>query len=297
MNKKKLRFIFLIPFIVVFHSSIFSLSYWITENGHGAYCIGDLPDGAYNPETCIFVPERPTNSAIWDVQQGAWIETLENKQSSLRLERDAELARIDQYMISDVFNLLSRDAQKAIIAYRQALREAPNNDDINSLSMPEPLSDEIFVLQEPDVLPEFQNSSKTITITLTSQQIKQLHNTPIKLIDAQGPNTIVNVTSCVVRMIYGGSNKFIAKGKQTLRLGYENATGLALITTVLSNDAIVASSNQIARTIPDSQTGGPIVNEVNLPVVIYNPVATEISGNAANDNSIIVVLTYQILDV
>lgn len=297
MHKKKLRFIFLLPFILLFHSSILPVSYWITENGHGAYCVGDLPDGAYNPETCIFVPQRPTLSAIWDVDQGAWIETLENKKTSLRNERDLELARIDQYMISDVFNLLSRDAQKALIAYRQALRDAPNNDDINALMMPEPLSDEIFVLTEPEILPEFQNVAKTITKTLTSEQIKQLHKTPIKLIEAQGPNTIVNVVSCVVRMIYGGSNKFIAKGKQTLRLGYENATGLVLIGTVLSNDAIVASSNQIARTTPDSQTGGPVLNEVNLPVVIYNPVATEISGNAANDNSVIVVLTYQILDV
>ncbi|MBP6892302.1 hypothetical protein KBB68_01845 [Candidatus Babeliales bacterium] len=297
MNNKKIKFIFFIQSILLFHNFVLPLSYWITENGYGAYCVGDLPDGAYNPNSCILVPARPTISAVWDVEHGAWIETLENKKSSLRVERDAELARIDQYMISDVFNLLSREAQKAIVAYRQALREAPNNDDINTLSMPNPLSDELFLLQEPIILPEFQNMTKTITKILTSAQIKQLHKTPIKLIEAQGQNTIINITSCVARMMYGGSNTFVAKGKQTLRLGYENTTGLVLITTVLSNNAIVASSNQIARTISDAQTGGPVLNEINLPVVIYNPVATEISGNAANDNSIIVVLTYQILDV
>jgi hypothetical protein len=51
--------------------------------------------------------------------------------------RDMLLARSDKYMISDRFSLLSEERQTELLAYRQTLRDLPQDyDTIDELEMP-----------------------------------------------------------------------------------------------------------------------------------------------------------------
>ena len=51
--------------------------------------------------------------------------------------RDVLLSRSDKYMISDRFSLLSEERQTELLAYRQTLRDLPQDyDTIDELEMP-----------------------------------------------------------------------------------------------------------------------------------------------------------------
>lgn len=272
-------------------------SHWITENGYGAYCIGELNDAMYNPATCILVSPKPDEYYRWDPINQVWMENIDAKKTYIRMLRDQELEITDKYMLSDKYLGLSREAQAVIFAYRQALRDAPNHDDINEVAMPTPIEDSVFISNNTKALTILQASVQTMTMRLTSAQIKKLRSMPITLVPAQGSDTVINVLSCVIKMEYGENSSFKAGAKQTLRLAYNDVNGSIIIKTAFSSAGLSASFNQIARTIPADETGEPYINVVNAPVVLFNSSATEIKNNDDNDNEITVILTYQVLDI
>ena len=85
--------------------------------------------------------------------------------------------------------------------------------------------------------------------------------------------------------------------RHTLELFFTSGSGTTIITTILSNASIVASSNQTSfgKGAVSQSTSGASSTIENQAVVVANPIATEISGNAAGDNTITVYIIYTIL--
>lgn len=133
------------------------------------------------------------------------------------------------------------------------------------------------------------------TKTLTSSEIKNLHGTPIVVIAAPGAGKMINVISAYAKMNYGGTNVFVAGASQIIGLRMD--TGITLGITLLANAQIVASSNQTQYSSPNSTTGGVSTSYENTSLKAYVVVATEISGNAANDNTIDIKVIYNIINV
>lgn len=131
----------------------------------------------------------------------------------------------------------------------------------------------------------------SVSGVLTNAQIKALHGTPIQIIAAPGSGKAIVITMVVMTMNYGGSNVFTAGASQTVALYYGTTT---IINTAMSNAMIVASATQIkdqtgnANTTVFSSWDNQLVN-------LYNPIATEISGNAANNNTMSYYVQYFIL--
>jgi hypothetical protein len=133
--------------------------------------------------------------------------------------------------------------------------------------------------------------------TLTSSQIKNLHGTPIEIIAAPGSGKAIQLIAFAARFNYGGTNVFVAGAAQTVSL-YLNNNTTALLGSAVSNAMIVASATKFSSLSPFNV--GTSVNQVagvvdNVNVAAYNSVATEISGNAANDNTIDIVVSYYIV--
>lgn len=127
-------------------------------------------------------------------------------------------------------------------------------------------------------------SLRAFSTTLTSAQVKAAHGTPIQLVAAVTGLTYV-VVSYRMAMIYGGTNVFTAAASQTLALYYGTTVSVA---TGLTNASIVASASRVdigQGSIAASQT---LAATRNVALNIYNPIATEITGNAANDNTVVV---------
>lgn len=137
------------------------------------------------------------------------------------------------------------------------------------------------------------------TLTLTSQQIKALHATPIQFIAAPGAGKVI----CLVGNIwaikfYGGSNVFVAGAAQQIGLYYGTTlSALAAATPyVIQNAQITAGASYIYNQtiLAIGPLGTTPSSFQNIALNLYNPVVTEISGNAANDNTITITALYYI---
>ena len=114
-----------------------TIHWWVREYGNGAVCHGVIPDGAYNEDTCIFVPERPTPYHKWDNDAKEWTTDLEDKKEWVRSLRNPELSRVDKFVMPDFFSEFTEEQQGEITTYRQALRDAPDHETIEEIVMPE----------------------------------------------------------------------------------------------------------------------------------------------------------------
>lgn len=133
--------------------------------------------------------------------------------------------------------------------------------------------------------------------TLTSAQVKSLHGTPVQVLAAPGANKLLIPCMCIGRMVYGGTNPFIASASQRIQLIFGNTPGTSVWDPILSN-ALNLSSN--VTTWGGIGAGAGLLgfsNKLDSEVVnkafyAYNPISTEISGNAANDNIVEIYIYY-----
>lgn len=134
------------------------------------------------------------------------------------------------------------------------------------------------------------------TLTLTSQQVKALHATPIQFIAAPGAGKVICFASPIwASLNHGGSNNFASSGVATVTLYYGVTT--AVSTTLFQANTGLVSSSSILITVPTltSSVGGTAITLYqNQAVNAYNISTTEVSGNAANNNTITFTALYYI---
>jgi len=130
-------------------------------------------------------------------------------------------------------------------------------------------------------------------VTLTSAQIKTLVETPIVAVQAPGSGKGIIVVSAFSKFVYGGTNAFT--NGQNLNLTYVNAAGTAALTTSLISsiniDGTVSLYTKPTVTTATTYAPGTIDNQ---PLVVSNT-GTDITGNAAGDNKLIIGVVYQII--
>lgn len=94
-------------------------------------------------------------------------------------------------------------------------------------------------------------------------------------------------------MNYGGSNVFTAGASQTINLYYGTSTSILV---ALTNANIVASATQFGNAGFTAFNGANSTVD-NVALNFYNPIATEITGNAANNNTITYRVVYAIVSI
>ena len=133
-----------------------------------------------------------------------------------------------------------------------------------------------------------------VKMTLTSQQIKALHGTPQQLIAAQGAGKVIVVVNTWTKMTYGGSNVFVAGAAQFINYSYSTGT---VINQGATTAMIVASASNYISQLNVAIGLTAIANLENVAVNVFNGVATEISGNAANDNTMTFSALYYVISL
>lgn len=136
------------------------------------------------------------------------------------------------------------------------------------------------------------------TKTLTSAQVKALRATPIEIIAAPGSGKGIVIVSATCKLNYGGTNVFTAGASQTIALYYNNNTTIVngSLGNLCPNAMIVSSANKFSinnSAFTSNNNSAGVLDNVN--VAIWNTVATEITGNAANDNTISFTAAYYII--
>ncbi len=130
----------------------------------------------------------------------------------------------------------------------------------------------------------------TVSGQLTSAQIKALHGTPIQILAAPGAANFIRVIAASASFNYGGSNVFVAGAAQTINLYFGTTTS---IINIVPNAMIVGAASTLVYNEDMSVTVQTArASFENLALNWYNPIATEITGNAANNNFINYTVTY-----
>jgi hypothetical protein len=127
-------------------------------------------------------------------------------------------------------------------------------------------------------------------ITLTANQIRNLNGTPITIVPAQGANTIISPVACTAKFIYGGTNQFV--GGAGIYLEY--TSGEAFSNQVFAASDITGALNVYTLApMYHFNTSNVPGNMDNVAIVITTD-GPEFTGNAANNNSIIIELSYYV---
>lgn len=135
----------------------------------------------------------------------------------------------------------------------------------------------------------------TVSNTLTNSQIKALHATPITVLASQGAGKVIVFVNGTFKFNYGGNNAFTAGASQTISLYYGTAQS---INAVISNSVLTGTTTTYAKIgLTSNLSGITTTNCENLALNFYNPVATEITGNAANDNTVTYSISYLVISI
>jgi len=136
---------------------------------------------------------------------------------------------------------------------------------------------------QPAIAPFF------VDIQINSTQIKSLAATPITLVPAIA-NTVIKPLSITYNMKYGGTNAFTEAG-QAMGLYYVNGVGAPASMGFMATGFINATTSMVmADTVAWPL---PVVeNTVAGQPLVLTQTGAEWAGNAANDNTMTIFVTY-----
>lgn len=135
-----------------------------------------------------------------------------------------------------------------------------------------------------------------ISRNLTSAQVKALRATPLTIIPAPGAGKMVVVESLTLQLNYGGTNAF-TESTANLVLQYTDS-GTDITASIETTGFIDQTADTVAIIYPATiATAAAATAVVNEAVELFNTGAGEIAGNAANDNTLNVIVAYRVVDM
>ncbi len=140
-------------------------------------------------------------------------------------------------------------------------------------------------------------SIQTATVVLTSAQVKNLVAVPITIVASPGAGSYIVPIRVTAKMTYGGTNVFVAGAGQAVELRYVNAAGEIVAQSVMPNAGIVSAASYIGFGSNFNVSDGLATSYENQAIVAVNSTVTDVTGNAANNNTITIVVTYEVLTI
>lgn len=138
---------------------------------------------------------------------------------------------------------------------------------------------------------------KTATLLLTNAQCKALRATPVTIVAAPGAGKFIQPVAAMAELVYGGTNAFIQGGAgDNLSLKWQDGSTAVIMSGGIGAWAQNTASAYSAFVGPASGSSINVLKSAvdNKPLVVHNPAAAELTGNAGNDNKINIVLMYYI---
>ncbi len=136
------------------------------------------------------------------------------------------------------------------------------------------------------------------SIVLTSLQVKALRATPIQIVAAQGAGTVIVVVGAVFsKKFYGGTNVWVTGASQAIDITYGSTGTVAITDQCVSSTGLANTSTSYYYA--DNASPRTYVNTEaeNLGIYAINLAGSEVTGNAANDNTVTVTFVYRVVTI
>jgi len=135
---------------------------------------------------------------------------------------------------------------------------------------------------------------RTATVSLTNTNIKNLRATPITLVAAPGANKVLQFVDAILELD-AGSN-VLSESSDNLAVKYVDGSGDAVSETIECTNFIDQAADTITNAIAKKDAIVANADCVNKALVLHNTGSAEFGGNAANDATLKVKVTYRVLD-
>lgn len=140
---------------------------------------------------------------------------------------------------------------------------------------------------------------RSVQLPLTNAQAKAFRATPVTIVGAPGAGRVIVPVSCAISLVYGGTNAFVQGGAgSNFSLKYKDGTTASLMSGGIGA-FVQNTTNALSLMVPAVAAGSEVnitkANADNQPLVVHNPAAAELTGNAGADNTFVLNLVYQII--
>jgi len=135
----------------------------------------------------------------------------------------------------------------------------------------------------------------TNEVVLTSAEVKALRATP-KLLVGGRPGQVIQFLSAALKLNYAGTNAF-TETADNLVVRYTNTTGAIVSSTVETTGFIDQTVDTLTSGTPRNDAIVALSVAKGASLVLHNTGDGEIAGNAANNNTLIVVVSYVVHDI
>ncbi|MEE4113328.1 MAG: hypothetical protein V2I40_10975 [Desulfobacteraceae bacterium] len=132
---------------------------------------------------------------------------------------------------------------------------------------------------------------KTDTVEITNSQLKALRATPKVLVAAAGADKMIELVSAVLILDYG--SEALTESADNLIIEYASS-GVDATAAIETTSFIDATADAIALVLPTGIAGAAATNLVNDGLHLKNSGDGEFGGNASNDTTMTVKVTYRV---
>ncbi len=141
---------------------------------------------------------------------------------------------------------------------------------------------------------EWVGLTVTRKVSLTAQQIKALRATPETLVAAPGAGKSLEFVSATLKLNKGAAA--FTEDSDNLAVKYHNGTGAAVSQTIETTGFIDQTADTQTNALAKIDAIAASAAAENKALVLHNTGSAEIAGNAANDGSVDIYVTYRVVD-
>ena len=132
----------------------------------------------------------------------------------------------------------------------------------------------------------------TSVVTLTAAQIKLLRATPIEVIPAPGAGKVIEFVSAILKLNYGSEG--FTESADNLVLEYDGGSAAVCSQVIEATGFIDQTADTQTNALPVVDTIDASADIENKNIAIFNNGDGEIAGNASDDSTIDVHITYRV---
>jgi hypothetical protein len=132
---------------------------------------------------------------------------------------------------------------------------------------------------------------RSLETVITSAQVKAIRATPITVVPAPGAGKAIEFVSALLQLKFG-ANAFT--GPQNLAVRYKDGSSAQVSQNITGTGFIDQAADTVTNAVPKADGIAARTVAENQPLVLHNIGASEITGNAAGDNTVRVKVLYRV---